>query len=128
MPQITPSMKALARLGAEVRLSKLTEELATLQSERAILLKLFPELGADTRPKTSVVPVSDAASKSKKSASPARRRRKASDAQRRAASEKMKQYWAKRRRAELLAEGEGVKVGDGGVESAADAADERISA
>jgi hypothetical protein len=41
MPQITPSMKALARVGAEVRLRKLTEELAKLQSERAILLKLI---------------------------------------------------------------------------------------
>ena len=126
MPQITPSMKALARLGAEVRFRELTEHLTKLQSERNSLLKLFPELGADTRSKTSAGPASDASATLKKSASSARRRRKASDAQRRSASEKMKQYWAARRRDELLAKGrQGVKAGDSGVEGAEG---ERVSA
>jgi hypothetical protein len=128
MPQLTPSMKALARLGAQVRFRELTEHLAKLQSERAILLKLFPQLDVDNRSKTPAAPESDAGSRSRKGAAPAGRRRKASDAQRRAASEKMKQYWAKRRRDELLAEGREVKAGDSGVEGAADDADERISA
>jgi hypothetical protein len=128
MPQLTPSMKALARLGAQVRFRELTEHLAKLQSERANLLKLFPELGVETRSRPPAAPESNADSRSKKGIAPAARRRKASDAQRRAASEKMKQYWAKRRRDELLAEGQGVKAGDSGVESAANEADERISA
>jgi hypothetical protein len=119
MPQITPSMKALARLGAEVRFRELTGHLTKLQRERASLLKLFPELGRDTRSETLAGPESDASSTSKKLASPARRRRHASDAQRRSASERMKQYWATRRRDELLAKGrQGVKTDDSGVEGA----------
>jgi hypothetical protein len=127
MPQITPSMRALAHLGAEVRFRELTEHLTKLQSERAILLKLFPELGADTGSKTPAASEPEGGSTSKKRAAPVqRRRRKVSDAQRRSASEKMKQYWAKRWSDELLAKGrQGAKVGDGGIEGAES---ERVSA
>jgi hypothetical protein len=120
MPQVKAWMKVLARLGAEVRFRKLTEDMTKLESERAILLKLFPELGANIRSKKAAAPESDADSKSKKSASPAQRRRRASDSQRRLASEKMKQYWVKRRRGELIVdERQGVKIVKSAGESAA---------
>ena len=88
MANTTVDLKALARLGAELRLAQLVAECDAI-------LGAFPDLGQ--APAREAVAETDAAPKPR----PPRRRRRPrmSAAQRKAVSKRMKRYWAERQKA-----------------------------
>src|SRR5438128_5688904 len=92
-------LQSLARYGAQARLTELTNEIQSI-------LTAFPELKSDgnTRPRRrntfqSERPLAMDTGGSKPDASRQGGRRPMSAAARKAASDRMKQYWARRRKA-----------------------------
>jgi hypothetical protein len=79
-------MKALARLGAQARLTELHQEIHDI--ERA-----FPDLRRRPMPRPA------ASSETRKHSSTPRKRRSMTAAARKAVGERMKKYWAARRKA-----------------------------
>jgi hypothetical protein len=96
---MTIDMRSLAQYGAKARLAELTNEMESIVSA-------FPELkptGTTLRRQRHNVPPERARAmdtgRSKPDASPHRGRRRMSAAARKAVSDRMKQYWARRRKA-----------------------------
>jgi hypothetical protein len=84
-------LKALARLGAEVRIKELKAEIESIT-------KIFPHLQFGSSVSTAMPDSADAGGKRKKRR-PSRRTKPAwSAAARKAVSERMKKYWAARKR------------------------------
>ena len=85
MAQPKDQVTVFARLGAQVRIAELQQEIAAIRS-------MFPDLGGSPRSRrrrSSSTPIAR---------NTAPRRRRWSAAQRRAAAARMKKYWAERRK------------------------------
>ena len=85
MPRPTNELRELARIGAEVRIKELEEQLASLRRIAGLTVRMSDKPGAGTAPTLA------------SSSSPAPRRRKMSAAARKRISEAQKKRWAKRR-------------------------------
>jgi hypothetical protein len=99
-------MKALAQLGARVRLSQLQEEIGQLQ-------QAFPDLGSRTSGaprrrrgrRARLAPASaeqQGEAPQEEAPAPVRKRKPMTAAQKKSVGERMRKYWAARRKAEKM--------------------------
>ena len=96
MPRPTSPLRAYARVGAEIRLTELHAEIASIH-------RVFPEFrhhrtGGPVSESQSAAPP-DHSGASEAGATPGRTTQRWSAAQRKAVSARMKTYWAARRKA-----------------------------